>query len=208
MQCAERFSDSATSQNLNQSQMIALLSLSEDDTSKFIEEHATSGSPGQNMSIKNLRSEIKQWKSARKKLAPVQSSDNEMVETIDISPIPVTTHHDTVEQSVSNNQDNISINNTEPSELATINLQKSSLEIQSSDYTSSNSESEILKTPTEIKGIYLIESISSMCSSLVQHENRNEILRDFAEHHSAQLDSLIQNLNTIISELQVISNKD
>ena len=53
MQCATRFSNSATSQNLNQSQMIALLSLPDaEETEKFIEAKAAEGKQVADMTIK------------------------------------------------------------------------------------------------------------------------------------------------------------
>lgn len=56
MQCAERYSNSATSHHLNQSQMIALLSLPDDEeTEKFIAEKAAEGKKVDEMTIKQLR---------------------------------------------------------------------------------------------------------------------------------------------------------
>lgn len=56
MQCATRFANSATSQNLNQSQMIALLSLPDaEETEKFIEAKAAEGKKVADMTIKQLR---------------------------------------------------------------------------------------------------------------------------------------------------------
>ena len=47
MRCAERFSNSATSQNLNRSQMIEMLSLPDaEETEKFIAEKAAEGKAG------------------------------------------------------------------------------------------------------------------------------------------------------------------
>lgn len=56
MQVAERFSNSATSQTLNQSQMIALLSLpSAEETEKFIAEKAAEQKNVAEMTIKELK---------------------------------------------------------------------------------------------------------------------------------------------------------
>lgn len=61
MQVAERFSNSATSQNLNRSQMIEMLSLpSAEETEKFITEKAAEGKKVAEMTIKELREEIAQ----------------------------------------------------------------------------------------------------------------------------------------------------
>lgn len=63
MQCAERYSNSATSHLLNQSQMIALLSLPDtEETEKFIAEKAAEGKAVAEMTIKELREEIAKHK--------------------------------------------------------------------------------------------------------------------------------------------------
>ena len=63
MNCAERFANVATSQGLNQSQMIAMLSLpSPEETEKFIEEKAKEGKEVADMTIKQLREEIADYK--------------------------------------------------------------------------------------------------------------------------------------------------
>ena len=59
MQVAERFSNSATSQTLNQSQMIALLSLPDAaETEKFLAEKAAEDKNVADMTIKQLRRTI------------------------------------------------------------------------------------------------------------------------------------------------------
>lgn len=63
MKCAERFSNCSTSNILNQSQMFELLALPADETEAFIEEKAAAGTPVEDMTVKNLRAEIQQWKS-------------------------------------------------------------------------------------------------------------------------------------------------
>ena len=62
MACAERFGNSPTSANLNQSQMIELLALPEGEEEKFIAEKAAEGNPVENMTVKKLREEVKNYK--------------------------------------------------------------------------------------------------------------------------------------------------
>lgn len=62
IQCAERFPNVATLQQLNPSQMIALLSLPEQETEEFIEAKKAEGNPIEDMTVKTLRQEIKDWK--------------------------------------------------------------------------------------------------------------------------------------------------
>lgn len=62
IQCAERFSNVATSRGLKSSQMIELLRLPEDETESFIEAKAAQGTPVEDMTVKNLRKEIADWK--------------------------------------------------------------------------------------------------------------------------------------------------
>ncbi len=64
MQVAERFSKTRIDTRFNSTQMIALLSLPDaEETEKFIEQKASEGTPVENMTVKTLRKEIKQWKS-------------------------------------------------------------------------------------------------------------------------------------------------
>ena len=63
MRVAERFSNCSTSNILNQSQMFELLALPADETAEFIEAQAAAGTPVEDMTVKNLRAEIQQWKS-------------------------------------------------------------------------------------------------------------------------------------------------
>ncbi|HCB92556.1 MAG TPA: hypothetical protein DEP57_01885 [Selenomonas sp.] len=63
MKCAERFGEATMSSHLNPSQMMELLSLPAADTEKFMEEKEAEGNPVADMTIKNLRKEIKEWKS-------------------------------------------------------------------------------------------------------------------------------------------------
>lgn len=63
IQCAKRFSNVSTSRHLNQSQMIEMLSLpSAEETEKFIAEKAAEGKKVDEMTIKQLREEIAEYK--------------------------------------------------------------------------------------------------------------------------------------------------
>jgi len=72
MQCAERFGNRHTNADLNQSQMIALLSLPDaEETKKFIEQKAAEGKKVAEMTIKQLRDEIAKYK------ATIEQKDTE-----------------------------------------------------------------------------------------------------------------------------------
>ncbi len=62
MRCSEKFGKSTTSWILKPSQMFELLALPEGDEQKFIAEKSAEGKAVADMTIKNLREEIKQWK--------------------------------------------------------------------------------------------------------------------------------------------------
>lgn len=63
MQCAEQFGNWHLNADLNQTQMIALLSLPDaEETEKFIEAKAAEGKQVADMTIKQLREEIAEWK--------------------------------------------------------------------------------------------------------------------------------------------------
>lgn len=195
MQVAERFSNSATSQNLNQSQMIALLSLPDaEETKKFIEQKATEGTPVENMSVKTLRNEIKQWKSSKEELDTNQHAEDQPIETIDISDRIASQNQDNVAQSDSKDSDNIPIDNSES--------QQSADEI-SYDYNEQSTP--ILEAPIERPDISLIDTLSNTSYSLINQENYREILQYFAETNPDKLDVVIQNLTAILNDLQTYS---
>ncbi|MBR0301700.1 MAG: DUF3102 domain-containing protein, partial [Bacilli bacterium] len=98
MNCAERFGKLESIPILNSTQMIALLSLPEADTEKFIEQKEVAGTPVSDMSVKTLRKEIKQWKSETEKITPVQPSENKNIETIDITSVNSQQNQNTTEQ--------------------------------------------------------------------------------------------------------------
>ena len=67
IKCAERFGKSAAPRDLNPSQMFELLSLPVGDEEKFIAEKSAEGTPVEDMTVKKLREEIKEWKSRAEK---------------------------------------------------------------------------------------------------------------------------------------------
>lgn len=205
MQVAKRFGKSATSQTLNQSQMIALLALPEADTEKFIEQKEAAGTPVSDMSVKTLRNEIKQWKSETEKISTVQPSENKNIETIDISPVNSQQNQNPTEQTISNEPDDTPLDNLVSTEPTYPETQQPNNE---SAYKLNKQEPFILESPAELPGTYLIEELSSMTTSLIQHENRNKILQNFAKSNPVQLATTIQNLTAIISELKALSQKE
>ena len=205
MNCAERFGKLESIPILNSTQMIALLSLPEADTEKFIEQKEVAGTPVSDMSVKTLRKEIKQWKSETEKITPVQPSENKNIETIDITSVNSQQNQNTTEQTISNEPDNTPLDNLVSTEPIYLEPQQPNNE---SAYKRNEQEPFILKSPAEVPGTYLIEELSSMTTSLIQHENRNEILQNFAKSNPVQLATTIQNLTAIISELKALSQKE
>lgn len=67
MKCADRFGEATTSSHLNPSQMMELLSLPEQEAKEFIEQKKSEGNPVEDMTIKALRQEIKDWKDKAQK---------------------------------------------------------------------------------------------------------------------------------------------
>lgn len=212
MQCAERFGNSATSQNLNQSQMIALLSLPESDVENFIEQKSAAGTPVSDMSVKTLRKEIKQWKAENEEITPSNSTEDAEIETIDITHNAFPQKPNESVSPVSNEQATISPDNTESPEQSFHDSQQPYPETQSrvdeTPRTPDEEEPTLLEPPTEIQGTYLIDRILSMCDSLIQRENRNEIFQSFATNNPERFNRAIQHLTSIISELKAIRKND
>ena len=212
MQVARRFGKSATSQTLNQSQMIALLALPKADTKKFIEQKESEGTPVSDMSIKTLRKEIKQWKSKTDAPTTSQSTEIENTVTIDITPVDYQQKQDDTEQITPNESDDTPLDNPLSEEPIHSELQKPSLKPQQpiceSAHEYNKQEPPILEAPSEIQGTFLIEEIFDASISLSEHENRNKILQNFAKNNPSKLDIVIQNLSSIISELQALRRNE
>lgn len=62
MKCAERFNNASMSSLLTPSQMFELLSLPADETETFIEQKKAEGNPVEDMTVKALRQEVKEYK--------------------------------------------------------------------------------------------------------------------------------------------------
>lgn len=198
MACAERFSNTQTSAYLNQSQMITLLALpNAEETEKFIEQKVAEGTPVENMSVKTLRNEIKQWNSSKEDLDTNQYAEDQSIETIDISDHIAVQHQDSADQSDSNETDDIPYDNSESQQPA---------DETSCDYNEQSAP--ILEAPTELPDTYLMDTLSSTSSSLINQENYKEILQYFAETNPNQLDVVIQNLTAILNDLQTLLKKD
>lgn len=203
--CAERFGKLETNPILNQSQMVTLLSLPNvEETEKFIEQKESEGNPISKMSVKTLRKEIKQWKAETEKITPVQPPENKKVETLDITSNTSSQNQNDIEQSISNESDDTPLDN--PEQQAYSEPQQTSSELQQpsnkSSYENNNPETTIFESPAEIPEIYLIEEISDMSNSLIQHENLNEVIQIFAKTHPDKSITTLQNLNIIVSKLQ------
>ncbi len=207
MQCAERFGKNEIDFAFPSTKMIALLSLPEADTEKFIEQKKATGTPISDMSVKTLRKEIKQWKSETEKISPVQPSENKNIETIDITPVDSQQNQNTTEQTIPNKPDDTPLDN-----LNLVSTEPSYPEPQQPNNESTNEfneqESFIPESPVEIPETSLIEKLSNMSSSLIQKENRKEIIQNFAKNNPSKLNIVIQNLTDIISELKALSQKE
>ena len=198
MKCAERFPNVALMQHLTSTQMIQLLALpSAEETEEFIVQKAESGTPISDMSIRTLSKEIKQWKSAKEEITPVQSNENE--QDIIVKDTAPSQNPDSSDSPIQNEPATITLNNHDSETQPTINenLKSNCIEEQS-----------VSKTNSEIQGTNLIEEIFNLSVSLMQQDNRNELLQNFAKNNPEQLPAVIRNLNIIASELQTMIKND
>ena len=185
--------------------MIALLPLPEDDTEKFIKKKIAEGTPISDMSVRTLRKEVKKWKSETEKISPVQSSENKDIVTIDITPADSQQNQNSTEQTISNEPDDTPLDNLVSTEPTYPEPQQPNNE---STNEFNEQESFIPESPVEIPETSLIEKLSNMSSSLIQKENRKEIIQNFAKNNPSKLNIVIQNLTDIISELKALSQKE
>ena len=79
MKCAERFSNWTSMSNFNSTQLITMLALPAGEEENFIADKAAEGNPVEDMTIKTLRAEIKNWKAqADKNKQEAQKKDAEI----------------------------------------------------------------------------------------------------------------------------------
>ena len=212
MDCAERFPNVKSIADLNSTQMIALLALPEADTEKFIEQKEVAGTPVSDMSVKTLRKEIKQWKSETEKITPVQPSENKEIETIDITPVNSQQNQNDTVQTIVNESDDTLLDNSVSTEPTYPESQQQSSELQQTNNESAHKYNEqepfILESPAEMPGTFLIEEIFNASISLSGYDNQNQIIQNFAKNNPSKLDIVIQNLTSIISELQALRKNE
>ena len=156
-----------------------------------------SGTPISDMSIRTLSKEIKQWKSAKEEITPVQSNENE--QDIIVKDTAPSQNPDSSDSPIQNEPATITLNNHDSETQPTINENFKSNCIE---------EQSVSKTNSEIQGTNLIEEIFSLSVSLMQQDNRNELLQNFAKNNPKHIHFVIKNLNTIASELQTIIKND
>ena len=81
IQCAEKFSNVVSIRGLSTpTKMIALLSLTAEEAEKFVEEKASEGKPVADMTTRELREEISQYKRKERSLPPIAHCHNETTE--------------------------------------------------------------------------------------------------------------------------------
>lgn len=191
MQCANRFSNSEMSQNLNQSQMIALLSLpSPEETEKFIEQKASLGTPIENMTVKTLRQEIKNWKSETENdsnLDSYRDKTNTIIESTEIT-----------------EQEDYAIRIPFPTEPGRQQFYgKAPVEKVS---TEKILDDNIPECNIDIDSF--IEQFFIASDYLGRIVNLNESIRKFIENDTSRLNFAFKNINFILSEIRKILNEN
>ena len=82
MRVAERFGKIKIDFNFRPTQLIAMLALPAGDEEKFIAEKSAAGTPIENLSVRKLKTEIKEWKDAAQ-ISDVEIVDDSEVEFVD-----------------------------------------------------------------------------------------------------------------------------
>ena len=197
MNIAERFGEKYQSiGNLNYTQMIAMLALPEGQEEDFIEQKITDGTPVENMSIRNLKTEIEKWNTTHKEPEKKKSSTNE--NTLD------------AEATISSNlsQDiepqNIGIQNTEsqPAELQNEEFSTNSINPAPITTPEKNTKSTENQNDTDDKSYFLLEQFLNLSNDLVNIPNLNELAQKYSKNN---LDKLKNEINNLLSIINMIS---
>ena len=178
MNIAKRFGTKYQSiGNLNSTQMIAMLSLPEGQEERFIEQKTIDGIPIEKMSIKSLKTEIKQWNSTHKKPKKKKTSANKS--TIDI------------DATISSKKSNPNLTNSEQQDI----------EIRDNETTDTSTTSIDKGTQDDNNNYFLLERFFCLSNDLANISNLNEVAQKYFEDNPDKFDSEMKNLNFIINAI-------
>lgn len=184
MNIAKRFREKYQSiGNLNYTQMIAMLALPEGQEEDFIEQKITNGTPVENMSIRNLKTEIEQWNTTHKEPKKKKSSTNK--NTIE------------AEATISSNlpQDI----EPQPAELQNEEFSTDSINPAQITTTEENTKSTDAQNETENNNYILLEKFLSLSNDLANISNLNEFAQKYAKNNPDKFKNEINNLLSIIN---------
>ncbi len=192
MNIAERFGKKYQSiGNLNYTQMIAMLALpegQEEDFIEHIEQKTTNPIPIENMSIRNLKTKIKQWNTIHKEPKNEKRNTNTNKNTVE------------AEATISSN----SLQNAEPQPDELQNEESSTDSINPAPITTpeKNTKSTENQNDTDDKSYFLLEQFLNLSNDLVNIPNLNELAQKYSKNN---LDKLKNEINNLLSIINMIS---
>ena len=193
MQCAEKFSNVVSIRSLNSTQMIAMLSLPKGQEEEFIKQKTNDGTPVENMSVKTLRKEIKQWNSTHEN--PKKKKRNTSQSAIEAEATSSSnSSQDTKPQPADAKFQNeeISTASINPTEISTIEENAKNTETQNE---------------TDDNNYLLLEQFIRLSNDLANISNLNELAQKYYENYPDKFANEIKHLYSIIDTISPKQSK-
>jgi len=202
MQAAKRFSNSATSQNLNKSQITEMLALPEGEEEQFINAKAAEGKPVEDMTVKTLRAEIADYKAQLEDNESKHAAEIERLEKIRASLIDTLngTRKNIDKVIIEKNQLERQLKEKEKPEVVTVEIEK---EIVPADYESTKAE----VTELNKKLLASKDKIAESAEKLAQVQNVTNELKKALADKSAELEKYQANYDDAQSQLDKASKE-
>lgn len=213
MQVAKRFSNSATSQNLNQSQMIALLSLpSAEETKKFIEQKDTEGTPVSNMSVKTLNKEIKKWKTektatTKDKTVDEQTDTQKQPPTDTKKPLQPDSQPTTASSTDSESLEQDPLTEEQSDADGQEQVQQTTIQADNTPFDFDNMNPEINITPTVTSVPNPLDNLFRVINELATVPDLKQKIYEYSNTYSETFYSDIDNLFKVVNTIREFDNR-
>ena len=193
MACSERFSETTLMSNLNSTQMIAMLALPKDQEEEFIKQKTTDGTPIENMSVRTLRKEIKQWNSTHEN--PKKKKKN--------------TSQSDIEAEATSSSNSSQDTKTQPDDAKIQNEEISTASTNSTQITIPEENTKNIETQNETNdnNYLLLEQFLRLSNDLANISNLNELAQKYAENYPDKFENEIEHLYSIIDSIHPKQSK-
>ena len=191
MACSERFSKTTLMSNLNSTQMIAMLALPKNQEEEFIKQKTNDGTPIENMSVRTLRKEIKQWNSTHEN--PEKKKRNTSQSAIEAKATSSSNLPQDIEpQPTELQNEDFSTDSTNPTQITIPEENTKNIETQNE---------------TNDNNYLLLKQFLRLSNDLANISNLNELAQKYAKNYPDKFENEIEHLYSIIDSIHPKQSK-